>query len=64
MTVVYGSCFCDCIRYEVRRAWFELQNFHCLRCRKTQGAVFRDRAAVKAVDFARNPRVWARLMRA
>lgn len=46
-----GSCLCGGIRYEIKGDLFEALNCHCSMCRKAQGAAFRSRARVRAVDF-------------
>ena len=46
-----GSCLCGQIQYEIHGALVNVLNCHCTMCRKSHGAAFRTRAAVRAADF-------------
>lgn len=46
-----GSCLCGQIRYQISGPLAEILNCHCSMCRKSHGAAFRTRAAVRRVDF-------------
>lgn len=49
--MVTGSCLCGRIKYQIKGELFAALNCHCSMCRKAQGAAFRSRARVRAVDF-------------
>jgi hypothetical protein len=46
-----GSCLCGQIRYRISGPLRGVLNCHCSMCRKSHGAAFRTRAAVKRADF-------------
>ncbi|MEX3009038.1 GFA family protein [Hoeflea sp. TYP-13] len=46
-----GSCLCGQIRYKILGPLVGVLNCHCSMCRKSHGAAFRTRAAVKRADF-------------
>ena len=38
--VLEGSCLCGRVRYRARAPWGEMDNCHCVDCRKSHGAAF------------------------
>lgn len=46
-----GSCLCGGVRYEVTEPLGRIINCHCSICRKSTGAAFRTRAAVRTEAF-------------
>ena len=38
--VLEGSCHCGRVRYRARGPWGEMDNCHCVHCRKSHGAAF------------------------
>ncbi len=51
MSVLYGSCLCGGVRFEISGPLIAPSNCHCTMCRKQQGAAFRSRARVQTSDF-------------
>lgn len=49
--LLYGSCLCGAIRYEIGGPLSNVINCHCGMCRKAHAAAFRTRASVPAKDF-------------
>ncbi len=46
-----GSCLCGEITYQVSGPLLGVLNCHCSMCRKSHGAAFRTRAALRSNDF-------------
>ena len=51
MSRYIGSCLCGEIRYEINGEISGILNCHCSDCRKSHGAAFRTRGAVRSQDF-------------
>src|SRR5205814_10109264 len=51
MPVLYGSCLCGGVKFEIHGPLHGASNCHCSMCRKQHGAAFRSRARVNASDF-------------
>uniref|UniRef100_UPI002699C063 GFA family protein n=2 Tax=Bradyrhizobium oligotrophicum TaxID=44255 RepID=UPI002699C063 len=49
--MIHGSCLCGRVKYRINGALSRALNCHCSMCRKAQGAAFRSRASVKALEF-------------
>lgn len=50
-TEIGGSCLCGQVRYKITGPLERPLNCHCSMCRKSHGAAFRTRAAVRSADF-------------
>lgn len=49
--ILTGSCLCGQIKYQISGPLRGVLNCHCSMCRKSHGAAFRTRAAVRTADF-------------
>lgn len=49
--ILYGSCLCGGITYEISGPLISPLNCHCRMCRKAHGAAFRTRASLKSEHF-------------
>jgi len=49
--MLYGSCLCGGVKYEISGELSGALNCHCSMCRKAHGTAFRSRASVNASDF-------------
>jgi len=49
--ILYGSCLCGGVRYEIHDQLGRVINCHCSDCRKAHGSAFRTRATVKVSEF-------------
>ena len=38
--ILEGSCLCGRVRYRAAAPWGEMDNCHCIHCRKSHGAAF------------------------
>ena len=50
-SVLFGSCLCGGVCYEIEGNLKGALNCHCTMCRKAHGAAFRSRARVRTRDF-------------
>ena len=49
--MLFGSCLCGGVKYEIDGALDAVTNCHCSLCRKMSGSAFASGAAVQAASF-------------
>ena len=50
--MIYGSCLCGEVKYEISGEVGEIVHCHCQSCRKAHGSAFSSVASVSDTDFS------------
>jgi hypothetical protein len=50
--VIFGSCLCESVKYEISGEMGDIVHCHCETCRKAHGAAFSSVASVRDCDFS------------